>query len=118
MKRILREKLLEGQNEDQIKDFFVARYGNSVLAAPPRAGFNLVTWVIPPIAVVLGVVVLLMVMRQMRRGATNPVAAGVGSPIAPTDGDLTDYLAEVDRDLALDQPGSDQDQPDSKSTGA
>jgi cytochrome c-type biogenesis protein CcmH len=110
MKRILREKLQEGEDEGQIKDFFVARYGTSVLAAPPRSGFNLVTWIVPPIVIALGVVGLFFVMRQMRRGSSNPVAAGVGGMI-PDDsvgGDLDDYLAEVDRDLAIDDsPGGD-----------
>lgn len=104
MKRILREKLQEGEGEGQIKDFFVARYGTSVLAAPPRSGFNLVTWIVPPIVIALGVVGLFFVMRQMRRGGVNPVAAGVGGMI-PGDSvgsDLDDYLAEVDRDLAMD----------------
>jgi cytochrome c-type biogenesis protein CcmH len=108
MKRILREKLQEGEDEGQIKDFFVARYGTSVLAAPPRSGFNLVTWIVPPIGIALGVVGLFFVMRQMRRSGANPVAAGVGGmiPDDPAGGDLDDYLAEVDRDLALDDsPG-------------
>lgn len=104
MKRILREKLLEGQDEQQIKDFFVARYGVSVLAAPPRSGFNLVTWLVPPAGVAVGVVVLILVMRQMRRGSPAPVAAGVGGPAS--ENELSDYLAEVDRDLSLDDPGS------------
>ena len=110
MKRILREKLQEGQDEGQIKDFFVARYGTSVLAAPPRSGFNLMTWIVPPIGIALGVVGLFFVMRQMRRGSVNPVAAGVGGmiPGESVGGDLDDYLAEVDRDLAIhDSPGGD-----------
>lgn len=110
MKRILREKFQEGEDEGQIKDFFVARYGTSVLAAPPRTGFNLVTWIVPPLGIALGVVGLFFVMRKMRRGTINPVAAGVGGMI-PGDsvtGDLDDYLAEVDRDLAIDDsPGGD-----------
>ncbi|MCX8250729.1 MAG: cytochrome c-type biogenesis protein CcmH [Dehalococcoidia bacterium] len=104
MKRILREKLQAGQDEGQIKEFFAARYGTSVLAAPPRTGFNLVTWIVPPIGIALGVVGLFFVMRQMRRGSVNPVAAGVGGMISgdSVDGELDDYLAEVDRDLATD----------------
>jgi len=114
MKRILREKLISGQNEQQIKDFFVARYGNSVLAAPPKSGFNLLTWIIPPIAVASGVVVLLLVMRQMRK-VTKPLLEARVSVEA--DPELTDYLAEVDRDLALEKVESNEDKPDNKSTG-
>ena len=121
MKRILREKLQEGQDEGQIKDFFVARYGTSVLAAPPLSGFNLVTWIVPPVIIALGVVGLFFVMRQMRRGSVNPVAAGIGGiiPGDPAGGDLDDYLAEVDRDLAIDDsPDSDQDDETDRSSEA
>ncbi len=125
MKRILREKLQEGQDEGQIKEFFVARYGTRVLAAPPRTGFNLVTWIVPPIGIALGVVGLFFVMRQMRRGSANPVAAGVGGMI-PDDsvgGELDDYLAEVDRDLAIDDSfdgheGDDQGDDNDRSSEA
>ena len=125
MKRILREKLQEGQDEGQIKEFFAARYGTSVLAAPPRTGFNLVTWIVPPIGIALGVVGLFFVMRQMRRGSANPVAAGVGGMI-PDDsvgGELDDYLAEVDRDLAIDDSfdgheGDDQGDDNDRSSEA
>ncbi len=104
MKRIIRVKLQEGQDEDQIKDYFVARYPEvGILAAPPRSGFNLVTWIAPPLGVALGIVLLVLVMRQMRRGNADPVAAGVGGPVR--DADLSDYLAEVDRDLSLNNPG-------------
>lgn len=99
MKRILREKLMEGQDEQEIKDFFVARYGVSVLASPPRSGFNLVTWIVPPIGVAAGLVVLVLVMRRMRSGNMEPVAAGIGGPA--TENELADYLAEVDQDLSL-----------------
>lgn len=109
MKRIIREKLLEGEDEGQIKDFFVARYGTSVLAAPPRSGFNLVTWVVPPIGIAVGAVVLFFVMRQMRRGGPEPVAAGVGGPLA--EDELADYLDEVDRDLSLGDSTSSGDEP-------
>jgi len=115
MKRILREKLQEGQDEGQIKEFFVARYGISVLAAPPRTGFNLVTWIAPPIGIALGVAGLFFVMRQMRRGSVNPVAAGVGGMISGDSGDV----AEVDRDLATDDSlDGDQGDDNDRSSGA
>jgi|TARA_B100000959_G_scaffold285977_1_gene362703 cytochrome c-type biogenesis protein CcmH len=107
MKRILREKLRDGQDEGQIKDFFADRYGPGILAAPPRSGFNLVIWVVPPIGVAIGIVGLFLVMRQMRRDDASPVATGVGERATETD--LTNYLAEVDRDLALGEAGDQMD---------
>ncbi|MDA1258347.1 MAG: cytochrome c-type biogenesis protein CcmH [Chloroflexi bacterium] len=115
MKRILREKLLEGEDEGQIKDFFVARYGVGVLASPPRSGFNLVTWVVPPIGVAAGVVALFFVLRQMRRSDVTTMPTG--APGTMNDEDLSGYLDEVDRDLSLENaeanyPPSMDDGPD------
>ena len=46
MRAIVRERLADGESEQEIKDFFVDRYGDSVLAAPPARGFNIVVWVV------------------------------------------------------------------------
>ena len=46
MKATVRERLEEGESEQEIKDFFVDRYGDNVLAAPPARGFNIVVWVV------------------------------------------------------------------------
>lgn len=47
MRRIIAEKLAEGQNEDQIKAFFVARYGDWILFEPPRRGLTFWVWFAP-----------------------------------------------------------------------
>lgn len=44
---IIREKLSEGWSEDQIKEYFVAQYGDRVLAEPPRRGFNWLVYIVP-----------------------------------------------------------------------
>ena len=100
MKRIIREKLSGGETEGEILDYFVARYGDDVLAAPPKSGFNLLAWVAPPIGIALGVVAVVLILRQMRRPSAH-VPAGGPEPGA----DLAAYLDAVDRDLALaDEP--------------
>ena len=50
MRRTVREKLTEGESRDDILQFFVDRYGQDVLAVPPKSGFNLLVWLAPPIA--------------------------------------------------------------------
>ena len=51
---IIRDKLSEGWTEDQIKDYFVAQYGDRVLAEPPRQGFNWVVYIVPMVIFVGG----------------------------------------------------------------
>ena len=41
MKAVVREMLSQGASRDEVLDFFVARYGLAVLAAPPKSGATL-----------------------------------------------------------------------------
>ncbi len=69
MRAIVDEKLAEGWSERQIKDFFVERYGPSVLLEPPAAGFGIAAWLIPPLAFALAIASLLLTLRWMRKSS-------------------------------------------------
>ena len=71
MRAIVDEKLNEGWTDRQIEDFFVERYGASVLLQPPAQGFSLAAWVVPPVAFALAVVSLLLTLRWMRMSASK-----------------------------------------------
>lgn len=77
MRGIIRERLAAGDSPEQVKAYFVEKYGLWILLAPPREGFNLLVWVVPFVALGAGLVlVLLLVRRWSRRSAdTNPVPA-------------------------------------------
>lgn len=68
MRGIIREQLEAGKTRQEIEDYFVARYGESVLRNPPKEGFNLLVWWIPPIvlAVAAGLVVRMLSGRATR----------------------------------------------------
>ena len=87
--------LAGGATRDEILEYFADRYP-AVLAAPPKSGFNLLVWIVPPAGVLAALAVGLLVIRAMT--AREPVPAAM-DPI-PGD-DLAPYLAAVDRDLAL-----------------
>jgi cytochrome c-type biogenesis protein CcmH/NrfF len=44
---LLRSGVSANSSDQQIYDSFVAKYGATVLAAPPASGFNLVAWIAP-----------------------------------------------------------------------
>lgn len=100
MQAVVRDMLAEGSTEREIQDFFVERYGDSVLAAPRKEGFNLMVWVVPPLGVAGGLVALSFVVRAMSRrsGRGAPVPEGDG---APTDPALAPYLEMVDREMGV-----------------
>ncbi len=64
MRAIIDEKVQAGESEEQIIDYFVARYGESVVTEPPKSGFTLALWWMPVIVVVLGAVVVWLFVRE------------------------------------------------------
>jgi len=71
MRGIIRERLAAGDSPEQVKAYFVEKYGLWILLAPPRQGFNLLVWVVPFVGLGAGLVlVLLLVRRWSRRSAS------------------------------------------------
>ena len=81
--------LSEGYSEQEIYDYFVAQYGDSVLASPPRRGLNWLIYVLPPAALLVGLYYLAQRWGQWRNA---PVAA---RPQSRDD----DYLRRVEEEL-------------------
>jgi cytochrome c-type biogenesis protein CcmH len=61
------KRLAAGETEDQIIQSYVAQYGQTVLAAPPKSGFNLTAWLIPFLAFGIGGTVLVSYLIKQRR---------------------------------------------------
>src|SRR5512136_223974 len=53
----IKRMLQEGKNEQQIRDYFVARFGPQVLGAPPPEGFNWLAYILPVVGILLGVLI-------------------------------------------------------------
>jgi len=64
----IREELGQGWTPQQIKDYFVQAYGERVLASPPAQGLNLLVYVLPPVAFVLGAYFLYRAVHTWRSG--------------------------------------------------
>lgn len=47
MRAFIRERIEAGDSKSEIKEQLVAQFGERVLAAPPRRGFNLLAWALP-----------------------------------------------------------------------
>lgn len=101
MREVIADKLAAGVAKEQIKQEFVAQYGPVVLGEPPRQGLNLLAWVLPVAALVLGAGWLLYTTRRWTRQASPALAAqaqGAASSGSSTSGDP--YLTQVEADLA------------------
>ena len=77
MTAIIRERLAAGESPEQVKAYFVDKYGLWILLAPPRQGFNLLVWVVPFVGLVAGLVLVLVLARRWsRRAASAPAVVG------------------------------------------
>lgn len=77
MREIIRERLDAGDTPEQVKAYFVEKYGLWILLSPPKQGFNLLVWVVPFIALGAG---LVFVVALMRRWSRRPGAAAAKPP--------------------------------------
>ena len=66
MREVIREELLKGKSNDQIINLMVNAYGKEVLASPPMMGFFALIWILPPIALILGLGAITFVVRRLR----------------------------------------------------
>lgn len=72
MREVIHDKLKTGESPDQIRSYFVSRYGEWILLSPARQGFNWVAWLLPFVAILGGGgVIVLTIRRSIRRGHTS-----------------------------------------------
>ncbi|MEA4909549.1 MAG: cytochrome c-type biogenesis protein CcmH [Chloroflexi bacterium] len=94
-RELIYQKLEQGWGEQQIKDYFVAQYGDRVLAEPPRRGLNWLVYVLPAVFFLGGAVILFGVLRGGRKPGTGQPAPGP----APAAGSYEARLEEELRKL-------------------
>ena len=70
---LIRQQLSQGQTEDQIKQYFVEQYGARVLAEPPRTGLNWLVYVLPPVIILAGAILLLRAMQAWTKSSAASV---------------------------------------------
>ncbi len=68
--------LERGDNDDLVLQSFVQKYGTTVIAAPTTTGFNRVAWIMPYLALVLGIgTVVFIVSAWKGRGGAGTQSA-------------------------------------------
>jgi cytochrome c-type biogenesis protein CcmH len=69
-------RIAAGDSKSEIKDKLVAEYGQQILAAPPKKGFNLLAWALPIVLLLGGgLVVGLLAWRWSHSREPGPPAA-------------------------------------------
>ena len=68
---------VSAESDDLILQGFVQNYGPTVIAAPTASGFNYVAWVMPFLALALGMGFVVMVVRSWKNKPTPALADGI-----------------------------------------
>jgi cytochrome c-type biogenesis protein CcmH len=81
-----------GVTSGQVKHRLIAQFGNEILAAPPKSGFDLLAWLIPGVVILGGGGAAGLLALHWTRGRRGPP-----SPPPPVDSAIA---ARIDADLA------------------
>lgn len=69
----VRERIVQGDSDDQVIDYVTTRYGEFVLFKPRMTGSGLILWLAGPMMLLIGAGIAFATVRK--RGATPDVAA-------------------------------------------
>jgi cytochrome c-type biogenesis protein CcmH len=91
----VRELVAEGKTDEEVKAYFIARYGEWVLLDPPAKGTNWIVWLGPLALVLFGAAAIYRVVKP--KSANAPVPAAETTPQrAEEDAYLKAIRQEVD----------------------
>jgi cytochrome c-type biogenesis protein CcmH len=63
----IRERVRRGESDEDIRQVYVDRYGESILLNPQGGGLGVIVWAVPVVVLVLGGAALVLAMRRWRR---------------------------------------------------
>ncbi|HEY6074430.1 MAG TPA: cytochrome c-type biogenesis protein [Anaerolineales bacterium] len=92
----IKDMLVQGKNEQQIRDYFVEKFGQQVLGAPPAQGFNWLAYILPFVGIILGATVAWFTVRQwiVHKSGSAEAAAPPENPAIPKE-----YADRIEKEL-------------------
>ena len=100
----MREKIAgmitDGQDKGSIVAYFVDQYGEKVLSTPTKQGFNLVAWIGPFAAVLIGGTGLFFLLRAWsRRGREHDDDSGEEMAVPVVTSETSAYRSQLETEL-------------------
>ncbi|MBF0421968.1 MAG: cytochrome c-type biogenesis protein CcmH [Magnetococcales bacterium] len=83
---VIRSKVVAGESEYAIRDYFFQRYGDYIYLEPTTQGSNRLLWIGPFVALLVGALALLAALKKWRR-PSSPIA-----PVTPADHSFKERL--------------------------
>jgi cytochrome c-type biogenesis protein CcmH len=90
MRQQIAQQVAAGRSEKQIRDGFIAAYGESVLMSPPHTGLGQTAYLLPALLMGSGLVVVVVLLRRWRQEPERAEVDGVParSTVSPSDRDI------------------------------
>ena len=79
MRGVVREQLAAGRTPDEVRAYFVDKYGEWILLEPKANGFNLIVYILPWLAMLAGLAVIVLAVRRW----TRPLPENETEPAQP-----------------------------------
>ncbi len=92
-KQEIRTQVVEGKSQQQVIDYFVARFGPTVLQEPPKQGVVLALWLLPVILLIAVVASVIIVLRRSTRRKADVVSPAAASK------ESDDYISTLEEQV-------------------
>jgi cytochrome c-type biogenesis protein CcmH len=79
MRGVITEQLRAGKTDQQVIDYFVAKYGEWILLEPKARGFNLVAYLLPLVMLAAGIGVIFVSVRKWTRAGAGTETPSVAA---------------------------------------
>ena len=85
--------IIDGEDPEQIKTYFIEQYGQAVVGMPSTEGFHLTAWVMPVLALLAAIAVFVFWLRS------KPTVPSRDERVASGARTTSDYEAQLEREL-------------------
>jgi len=99
MRKELISAVTRGDDDPAILGWFVQTYGTVVLLAPTHTGFNQVAWIMPYLALVLGIGLVALVVWMWKERQPSP--PGTRGPASPRGSALEGFRQQARRETEI-----------------
>jgi len=98
MRDELTSAVTRGADDKGILQFFIQTYGTAVLAAPANTGFNRMAWIMPYLALVLGIALVVFMVRLWSK---RPPVSSTRIPAALRGSELERFRQQARRETEI-----------------
>lgn len=72
LRLLVRERIMAGDDNEEVVDYVVARYGEFVLLQPNTGGWNWLLWATGPLGLLFALIIAALYLRSRSAGSAKP----------------------------------------------